>query len=353
MGSVLEEPKPPADCAISRYPETFFDAILVVAFGGPEGMNDVMPFLENVTRGRDIPRERLENVARHYERFGGRSPINDQNRALVDALRSELDAHGIDLPIYFGNRNWHPLLPDTLREMAEAGIERALAFVTSGFSSYSGCRQYRENIAAAQAAVGPGAPEVLKTRMFYNHPVFIEASAELVAASLAEISPGLRERAHLAFTAHSIPVAMASRSRYESQLAEASRLVAERVGVSQYRVVYQSRSGPAHAPWLGPDVCEHLGELRRLGADDVVVVPIGFVSDHMEVIYDLDVEAGEAASRLGLNLVRAATVGTHPAFVSMIRALVQERLGTDTSRPALGRHGPSHDVCPVGCCLRG
>jgi ferrochelatase len=353
MGRVLEQPKPPADGAVSRYPETYFDAILVVSFGGPEGIDDVMPFLENVTRGRGVPRERLEEVAHHYERFSGCSPINDQNRALIEALRRELCAHGIDLPIYFGNRNWHPLLPDTLREMADAGVERALALVTSGFSSYSSCRQYRENIAAAQAGVGADAPEVLKLRMFYNHPGFVTANVELLRGALGKVPVELRERAHVAFTAHSIPVAMARRSRYESQLAEAARLVAERAGIRDYRVVYQSRSGSPRVPWLEPDIRDHLRELRQSGVEDVLVIPIGFLSDHMEVIYDLDVEARETATELGLNFIRVPTVGTHPAFVSMLRSLVEERLEANASRLAVGAHGPSHDVCPAGCCLPG
>ncbi len=340
--------KPPADLAVSRYPETYFDAILVVAFGGPEGPDDVLPFLENVTRGRAVPRERLEEVASHYARFGGVSPINAQNRALIAALRVELDTHGIDQPIYFGNRNWHPLLSETLREMADDGVERALAFVTSGFSSYSGCRQYRENIYEAQTAVGPRAPEVLRTRAFYNHPGFVQATSELVAEALARV-PG----APLAFTAHSLPVAMARRSRYEAQLREAARLVAEDVRARDYAVVYQSSSGSPQSPWLEPDVLHHLAEIRARGVESVVVVPIGFVSDHMEVLYDLDVEAAGRAAELGLEMVRAPTVGTHPAFVAMVRELIQERLDPDVPRRAHGRHGPGHDVCPPSCCRPG
>jgi ferrochelatase len=337
--------KPPADGARGSLPDTFFDAILIVAFGGPEGPEDVMPFLENVTRGRAIPRERLEEVAHHYQRFGGVSPINAQNRTLIAALRPELDTHGIDLPIYFGNRNWHPLLADTVREMRDDGVTRALAFFTTAYSSYSSCRQYRENILDAQSSVGPDAPEVLRTRAFFNHPGFVEANADRIAQALAEVGPG----AHVAFTAHSIPLAMARRSRYEAQLAEAARLVAERVGVSDYALVYQSRSGPPQVPWLEPDVCEHIAGLGR----DVVVSPIGFVSDHMEVLFDLDVEAREAAAEAKIGFARAGTAGTHRAFVSMVRELVQERLDPGVSRRALGRFGPSHDVCLAGCCLPG
>jgi ferrochelatase len=345
--------KPPADGARGTPPDTFFDALLVVAFGGPEGMADVMPFLENVTRGRNVPAERLEEVAHHYARFGGVSPINAQNRALIAALRVELDAHGIGLPIYLGNRNWHPLLADTLREMRDDGVRRALAFFTSGFSSYSSCRQYRENILAAQAEIGADAPEVARTRMFYNHPGFVRANAEHVADALAAVPDERRDAVHLAFTAHSIPLAMARQSRYESQLAEAARLVAEAVGVSDHAVVYQSRSGSPRVPWLEPDVCDHIRARAGRGVRDVVVSPVGFVSDHMEVLFDLDVEAQEAAEEAGVALVRARTAGTHPAFVAMIRELVQERLDLGAERRALGRFGPSHDVCQPGCCLAG
>jgi len=343
--------KPPADGAHGSYPDTFFDAILVVAFGGPEGTDDVRPFLENVTRGRNVPPERLEAVAHHYARFDGVSPINAQNRALIAALRPELDAHGIDLPIYFGNRNWHPLLVDTLREMRDDGIQRALAFFTSGFSSYSSCRQYRENILDAQAVVGPDAPEVSRTRMFYNHPGFLEANAEHVAEALALVPEERRAAAQLAFTAHSIPLAMARQSRYEAQLAESARLVSELVGVADHAVVYQSRSGPPRVPWLEPDVCDHIRALAGGEVRDVVLSPIGFISDHMEILFDLDVEAREAAEESGVNVVRAQTVGTHPAFVAMIRELIQERLDPRVARRALGIYGPSHDVCRPGCCL--
>jgi ferrochelatase len=341
--------KPPADGARGSLPDTYFDALLVVAFGGPEGTDDVMPFLQNVTRGRNVPRKRLEEVAHHYARFGGVSPINAQNRALIAALGPELDAHGIDLPIYLGNRNWHPFLADTLREMLDAGVQRALAFFTSAYSSYSSCRQYRENIVDAQAAVGADAPEVLRLRAFYNHPGFVEANVEHVRSALDEVGAG----AHVAFTAHSIPTAMASRSRYAAQLAETARLVAERVGADEWAFVYQSRSGPPQVPWLEPDVCDHIRSLALRGVKDVVASPIGFVSDHMEILFDLDVEARQAAADVGLGFARAQTVGTHPAFVAMIRELIQERLDPVVPRRALGRFGPSHDICLPGCCLPG
>jgi len=343
--------KAPADGFVSAFPDTRFDAILVVSFGGPEGMDDVIPFLENVTRGRNIPRERLEEVAHHYELFDGVSPINAQNRALIDALRVELGGRGIELPIYFGNRNWDPFLADTLRQMAADGVERALAFFTSAYSSYSGCRQYREDLFNAQQAVGPQAPEVLKTRVFFNHPGWIEANADHVKDALAQV-PGGRS-AHLAFTAHSIPMAMARDCRYEDQLRESARLVAKAVGATDTALVYQSRSGPPHVPWLGPDILDHLRELAGRGVTDVVISPLGFVSDHLEVLFDLDVEARDTAAELGLNLVRASSAGTHPAFVAMIRELIEERLGKSAERSAVGRLSPSPDVCPVDCCLPG
>ncbi|MBM3678379.1 MAG: ferrochelatase [Actinobacteria bacterium] len=345
--------KPPADGFETRYPATRFDALLVVSFGGPEGMDDVIPFLENVTRGRGVPRERLEEVAHHYELFGGVSPINAQNRALIDALRLELGEHGIDLPVYFGNRNWHPFLADTLREMAADGIERALAFFTSAYSSYSGCRQYRENLFDAQQEVGDRAPEVLKLRMFYNHPGFVEANADHVREALARVPAERRAAAHVAYTAHSIPTAMARACRYEQQLAETARLVSEAVGVSDTALVWQSRSGPPSVPWLEPDVSDHLAAVAARGVADVVLAPIGFLSDHLEILFDLDVEARETASALGIGLQRAQTASTHPAFVAMIRELIQERLEPAVERRAVGAFAPSHDTCPVDCCRPG
>ena len=341
----------PADGFVSTFPETRFDAIIVVSFGGPEGMDDVMPFLENVTRGRNVPRERLEEVAHHYELFDGVSPINAQNRDLIAALRIELDAHGISVPIYFGNRNWDPFLADTLREMAADGIERALAFFTSAYSSYSGCRQYREDLFNAQQAVGPEAPEVLRTRAFFNHPGWIEANADHVRTALAKFPAG--RQIHLAFTAHSIPVGMAQACRYEDQLLESARLVAEAAGVENYELVYQSRSGPPHVPWLEPDILDHLEALAARGVKDVVISPIGFVSDHLEVLFDLDVEAKDKAAELGLTLVRASSASTHPAFVGMIRSLIEERITVGGGRPIVGRYAASHDVCPTDCCLPG
>jgi len=336
--------KPPADRAAPS--EASFDAILVLSFGGPEGPDDVMPFLENVTRGRGVPRERLLDVARHYELFGGVSPINEQNRALIDALEPELRAHGVDLPIYFGNLNWRPFIADAMTEMRDDGVRNALEFLTSAYSSYSGCRQYRENLFDAQQAVGPDAPAVSRLRMLYNHPGFVRANADHVREALARVPAG----SHIAFTAHSIPMAMARNCAYEAQLRETARLVAEEVGVEQWQVVYQSRSGPPHVPWLEPDVCDHIEALRAPG---VVVAPIGFVSDHLEVLYDLDVEARETAERIGLPFARAASAGTHPAFVAAIREAIVERLRPGSAKRALGRFGPSWDTCAPDCCRPG
>lgn len=333
-----------------------YDAVLVVSFGGPEGPDDVMPFLENVLRGKNVPRERMLEVAEHYHHFGGVSPINAQCRALVAALASELAALGPALPVYWGNRNWAPMLPDTLRRMRDDGVRRAIAFFTSTFSCYSGCRQYRENIAAAQEAVGAGAPRIDKLRMPYNHPGFIEANADHLRRALDRVPDGRRAAARVLFTAHSIPQSMADNCAYERQLREAGRLVAEAAGHAAWELVYQSRSGPPQQPWLVPDVCDRIDELHAGGGlADVVVLPIGFVSDHMEVLYDLDTEASDLCGRLGVGFVRAATIGTHPAAVRMIRDLVLERAATERGespeRPAVGRYPANHDVCPVDCCL--
>ena len=307
--------------------EPAFDALLVLSFGGPEKPDDVIPFLENVLRGRNVPRERMLAVAEHYYHFGGKSPINDQARALIAGLREELDAHGLRLPIYWGNRNWHPFLADTLREMKTDGVRRALAVVTSIFSSYSGCRQYLEDIERARSQVD-GAPEIRKLRSFYNHPLFIEAQADRVRDALSG------RQASIIYTAHSVPLAMAETSDYQKQLQESCRLVSERLGSSEWRLVYQSRSGPPSQPWLQPDIGDVLRGLDR-GAD-VVVVPIGFVSDHMEVIYDLDIEAQALARERGVNMLRAGTVGVHPKFLRMIRELIGDPR--------------SHAACPADCC---
>jgi ferrochelatase len=331
---------------------TDYDTLLIVSFGGPEGPDEVMPFLENVVRGRNVPRERLLAVAEHYQHFGGISPLNAQNRQLAVALQKELNANGPELKVYLGNRNWHPFLADTLRQMRSDGVRHALAFFTSAFSSYSSCRQYSENIAAARLEVGPDAPTIDKLRPYFNHPGFIEAMADRTQTTLAEFRLDRREQAHLVFTAHSIPMSMAAGCQYEVQLREASRLVAAALGHKSWQLAFQSRSGPPTQPWLEPDISDALRALAGAGTRDIVVVPIGFISDHMEVVYDLDTEAMQTAKSLGLNMVRTKTVGTHPRFVQMIRELILER-ASGSERLSVGGLPPSPDVCASDCCPAG
>jgi ferrochelatase len=328
-----------------------YDAVLIVSFGGPERKEDVLPFLENVLRGKPVPRERLLEVAEHYHHFGGKSPLNDQNRSLVAAIEQKLAGEGPRLRVYLGNRNWHPLLSETLAQMADDGVRRALAFFTSAFSSYSGCRQYRENIADAQRIVGARAPGVDKLRGFFNHPEFIAAVSERVREAIARLPRDRQGAARVVYTAHSIPRVMADHCQYEAQLREASRLVSQSLGHNTWNLAYQSRSGSPAQPWLGPDIGD---ELRRLAAEkvrDVVVVPIGFISDHIEVIYDLDTEAKAVAEGVGIHMVRAATVGTHPRFIAMIHDLIAERLDPALPRVTVGRMPACPDVCPEDCCL--
>ncbi|MEM7341649.1 MAG: ferrochelatase [Actinomycetota bacterium] len=328
------------------------DAVLVLSFGGPEGPDDVLPFLRNVTRGRGVPDERLAEVAEQYDLFGGRSPINDQCRELVALLGSEFAANGIDLPVYWGNRNWHPMVEDTVATMTADGVRNALVFVTSAFGTYSGCRQYREDLARAAAAVGDDAPALTKLRLFYNHPGFIEPlGANLANALAADGVDPLAGSTHVVFTAHSIPNSMAAGCDYESQLAEAARLVLTAAGVADapHDVVFQSRSGPPQVPWLEPDVNDHLHHLAQAGTPHVTVVPVGFVSDHMEVMFDLDTQAAATAADLGLGYRRVSTTGNHPQFVSMIRELVLERM--DGATPvALGAQGVWPTPCPPDHC---
>ncbi|MFE3742085.1 ferrochelatase [Streptomyces sp. NPDC059134] len=349
-----------------------YDALLLLSFGGPEGPDDVVPFLENVTRGRGIPRERLKEVGQHYFLFGGVSPINEQNRVLLDALRKDFAGHGLDLPVYWGNRNWAPYLTDTLREMAADGRRRIAVLATSAYASYSGCRQYREDLAAALATLageGIEPPRVDKLRHYFNHPGFLDPMIDGVLASLADLPEGVREGAHLAFTTHSIPTAAADTSgpaeghgdggAYVAQHLDVARLVVaavrEETGIAYpWRLVYQSRSGAPHIPWLEPDICDHLETLSGENVPAVVMAPIGFVSDHMEVLYDLDTEATAKAAELGLPVRRSATVGADPRFAAAVRDLVLERAAAERGRAvercALGALGPSHDLCPVGCC---
>ncbi|GAB3983576.1 ferrochelatase [Plantactinospora veratri] len=334
-----------------------YDAVVLISFGGPERPEDVLPFLANVTRGRNVPPDRLAEVAEHYQHFGGVSPINQQCRDLLAAIRADFAAHGLDLPVYWGNRNWHPMLADTVAQLRDDGITSALGFVTSAYGGYSSCRQYLEDIAAARAAVGPDAPRIDKLRQYWDHPGFVEPHADAVATALATLDPARRESTRLVFTAHSIPVSMAASAgpqggRYEAQLRETAALVAGRAAPGlAYDLVWQSRSGPPQVPWLEPDVNDHLRALAADGVTSVVVSPIGFVSDHLEVVWDLDTEAAATAKQLGLDFVRAATPGTDRRFVAMVRELVTERFNpADTAaRRRLGTL-PAWDTCPAGCC---
>jgi len=338
-----------------------YDAVLIVSFGGPESRDEVIPFLENVLRGRNVPRERMLAVAEHYYHFGGVSPINLQIRELIAALQAELAQHGPKLPVYWGNRNWRPMLAETLRHMRKDGVRRALAFVTSAYSSYSGCRQYREDILRAQSEVGASAPEAVpqgvpeidKLRVFFNHPGFIEATEDRLRDALRELPVDARERdnVQVVYTAHSIPVSMSNTSDYVRQLEEVRKLVSERLQITNDALVYQSRSGAPGQPWLEPDVLDHLREVKAQGlASAIVLAPIGFISDHMEVLYDLDVEARELCHSLGLPMARAKTVGVHPKFVAMIRDLIVERMNPESERRALGSLGARQDVCAMDCC---
>ena len=344
-----------------------YDAILFHSFGGPEAPDEVRPFLENVTRGRGVPPERLDEVAEHYHHFGGRSPINDLNRELIAALRRELDAAGYDLPIYFGNRNWHPFVEDTVTEMARDGVRRALVFATSAWGGYSACRQYHEDIARARAAAaerlgeGTPVPDLVKLRHFYDHPLFVAAVADGVRAAREKAG----DDARLIFTAHSIPVSADETAgppeegghRYSRQVGEAARLVAAEVGITEpdgYDQVWQSRSGPPRIPWLDPQIEEHVDGLAERGVRDVVVSPIGFVSDHIEVVFDLDTELGEQTEKLGVGLARAATAGSDPRFVEMIVELIAEQIDGvpvrelgSAPRAGVGCNGA---LCHPGCC---
>jgi protoporphyrin/coproporphyrin ferrochelatase len=329
--------------------EKEYDALVVVSFGGPEKNDDVMPFLENVVRGRNVPRERLEAVAQHYYELDGVSPINQQNRELIAALQVELADHGIDLPIYFGNRNWHPLLEDTVSQMKRDGINRALAFVTSAFSCYSGCRQYLEDIERARSKVHD-APQIEKIRCFFNHPGFIDTMVDRMIDAGQLITGGDETTTRIVFTAHSIPQAMADKSDYQKQLRDACQSVASTFE-NRWDLVYQSRSGPPTQPWLEPDICDFL---RSIPEDDpacknVLVVPIGFVSDHMEVINDLDDEAQRACDEVGLKMFRAKTAGTHPTFVSMVRELIEEHMGKREVE-TVGDLPAQPAPCKKGCC---
>nr|WP_269329764.1 ferrochelatase [Kineosporia babensis] len=336
-----------------------YDAVLLLSFGGPEAPDEVMPFLENVTRGRGIPRERLEEVEVHYQHFGGRSPINDENRLLLANLREQLDLAGVgDVPVYWGNRNWAPFTTDVLREAHEAGARRVLTVVTSAYPSYSGCRQYREDLAEALITLSREGRSLRidKIRHYFDQDGFLQPIADSVAAALQSLPDGSR----VVFVTHSIPDVMDDASgplgnAYTQTHREACAAVAERVGtVPEWDLVYCSRSGPPSQPWLEPDIGDHLAELKAKGVPGVVVVPIGFVSDHMEVVFDLDTEAEEIAQGLDLPFVRAATSGRAPAFAASLARLVVERAaaerGENPQRPSEAGAGAWHDVCPATCC---
>jgi protoporphyrin/coproporphyrin ferrochelatase len=337
-----------------------YDGFLLLGFGGPEGPDEVMPFLRNVTQGRAVPEARLAEVADHYLHFGGVSPINAQCRALLDAVTAEFEARQIHLRTYWGNRNWHPFVTDTVARMGADGVRRALVLATSATGGYSGCRQYREDLARARARVGPGAaPELIKLRHFFNHPGFVGANADHLRAALAILPEDERDSAALVFTAHSVPdVADANAGMegrlYSRQQREAARLVAEAVRGpgAAFDLAWQSRSGSPGTLWLEPDINDHLADLAKRGIRSVAICPTGFVSDHLEVLWDLDVEAGATARDLGLTMVRAHTAGTHPSFVDAVVGLVQEQLYGDD--PAVvGTLGVSGVDCPTerGCCL--
>jgi protoporphyrin/coproporphyrin ferrochelatase len=328
-----------------------YDAVLIVSFGGPESREEVIPFLENVLRGRNIPRERMLAVAEHYYHFEGKSPINQHTRELISALEAELKQNGPNLPIYWGNRNWHPFLADTMGKMKKDGVLRAVAFVTSPYSSYSGCRQYREDIAGAQRAVGSGAPEVDKLRAFFNHPGFIEATVERVRDAMLAVPADAQRDVQFIYTAHSIPLSMANTCDYVKQLEEVRRLVSLALAQKNDALVYQSRSGAPGQPWLEPDILDYLREVKaRNLASAVVLAPIGFTSDHMEVLYDLDMEARRLCDSLSLPITRARTVGLHPKFVGMIRELILERTNPEAAPRVVGSLGPRPDRCVENCC---
>lgn len=304
-----------------------FDAVLLLSFGGPEGPEQVRPFLENVTRGRNVPPERLDDVAEHYLHFGGVSPINGINLALIEQLRAELEGRGLDLPVYFGNRNWEPYVEDTVATMRDNGIRRAAVFTTSAWSGYSSCTQYVEDIARAREAAGPDAPELVKLRPYFDHPRFVQIFADTIGAASGALTAEQQAGARLVFTAHSIPVAADDRlgpRLYSRQVAYAASLVAAAAGYPEYDLAWQSRSGPPQVPWLEPDVADHLAALARAGTKAVIICPIGFVADHIEVVWDLDNELAAQAQAAGVAMARASTPNAHPRFAQLAADLIDE-----------------------------
>ncbi|MBX7451241.1 ferrochelatase [Mycolicibacterium sp. 3033] len=329
-----------------------FDALLLLSFGGPEGPEQVMPFLENVTRGRGIPRERLESVAEHYLHFGGVSPINGINRALIAEIEAELARRGRRMPVYFGNRNWEPYVEDTVTQMRDNGIERAAVFTTSAWGGYSGCTQYQEDIARGRAAAGVGAPELVKLRQYFDHPLLVEMFADAIRDAAATLPAELRDKARLVFTAHSIPLRAANRcgpDLYERQVGYTCRLVAAAAGYLDYDHVWQSRSGPPQVPWLEPDVGDHLDALQRAGTPAVIVCPVGFVADHIEVVWDLDNELAEQAAQAGIALARASTPNAQTRFARLAVDLLDEMR---MDAPAARVTGPQ-PVPGYGCSVNG
>ena len=316
-----------------------FDAILIISFGGPQGMDDIRPFLANVLRGRRVSPGRVEEVAHHYELFGGVSPITELTHKQAAGLRQRLAAAGRPLPVYVGMRNWHPLLADTLRQMHADGVRRAIGFIAAAQHSYSSCQQYRENVAAARAelrAVSGADIDVTYVGSWFDHPQFIAANAAHVREAVGRLPEALRSSVRLVCTAHSIPTPMAERSRYREQLQETARLVARSAGIADWAVVYQSRSGRPEDPWLEPDVCEYLRRERQAGLRAAVISPVGFVCDHIEVLYDLDREAADVCQEIGLPMVRAEAVNDDPLFIDMMADVVLKTI----ERYAAGRPLP-------------
>ena len=329
-----------------------FDALLLLSFGGPEGPEQVMPFLENVTRGRGIPRERLASVAEHYLHFGGVSPINGINRDLIVEIEAELARRGRALPVYFGNRNWEPYVEDAVTAMRDNGIERAAVFTTSAWGGYSGCTQYQEDIVRGRSAAGANAPELVKLRQYFDHPLLVEMFADAIAEAAATLPEELRDGARLVFTAHSIPLRAADRcgpGLYQRQVAYACRLVAEAAGYPDYDHVWQSRSGPPQVPWLEPDVGDHLESLARGGAKAVIVCPVGFVADHIEVVWDLDSELADQAAELGIAFARASTPNSQTRYARLVVDLIDEmRLDAPAARVSAPEPVPGY-----GCSVNG
>ena len=325
-----------------------FDSLLLLSFGGPENSDDVMPFLRNVTAGRGVPDERLAVVAEQYELFGGKSPINELNQQLLSALDEELVSRGHEMATFWGNRNWHPFVTDTIADLKSLGHTSTVCLVTSAFSSYSGCRQYHEDLDRARNEV-PGAPNIERVRVYWDHPDFLGTAAELLAES--RDAAGLSSETPVLHSAHSLPLSMAANCDYQQQLNEAASIVNELAGMrGPYEVVFQSRSGPPSVPWLTPDIDQRIHELAEQGTQELLVHPLGFVADHMEVLFDLDTQSAAAANEADVKMVRTPTVGTHPRFVSMLVDLVEEAAGLRADRPSLSKSGPRPDKCNSQCC---